>query len=56
MCVICLSFQRDRDFADARRMIAAARREPNDIDPEHLSNIEDTIAAAELAKESQSKS
>jgi hypothetical protein len=56
MCVICLSFQRDRDFADARRMIAAARREPNVIDPEHLSNIEDTIAAAELAKESKTGS
>jgi hypothetical protein len=40
MCIICLEFQKHRDFADARRMINAARKEPNSIDADHLDRVE----------------
>lgn len=40
MCIICIEFQRLGDLADARRMIAAARREPGSIDTEHLAELE----------------
>jgi hypothetical protein len=52
MCVICLQFQKDRDFADARRMIMAARREPNSIDEKHLEEIEQELEQAEIEVES----
>ncbi len=52
MCVICLQFQKDRDFADARRMIMAARREPNSIDEKHLEEIEHELEQAETEDES----
>ncbi len=52
MCVICLQFQKDRDIADARRMIMAARREPNSIDEKHLVQIENEIEQAETEAES----
>lgn len=49
MCIICLQFQRDRDFVDAKRMIEAARREilVIDIEEEHLSELERNIAKKE---------
>lgn len=46
MCIICLEFQRTKDLADARRMLAFARREPQAIDREHLEDVEKTLAAA----------
>ncbi len=49
MCIICLEFQRSKDLFDARRMVAAARREPSSIDPQHLRDVErdlDRLAAA----------
>jgi len=52
MCVICLQFQRDRDIADARRMILAARREPNSIDEKHLAELEQELEKEESADES----
>ena len=39
MCIICIEFQKNRDFDDARRMVEAARREPKTIDPDHLEEI-----------------
>lgn len=47
MCIICLEFQKHRDFADARRMINAARNEPNSIDAAHLDRIEEEIKEEE---------
>lgn len=47
MCIICIQFQRERDFADARRMILAARNEPNSIDTKHLDEVEKEVAEAE---------
>jgi hypothetical protein len=46
MCIICVQFQRDRDLADARRMIEAARREPNSIDEAHLRDVEQALEEA----------
>lgn len=46
MCIICLEFQRNKDLADARQMLAAARREPTSIDPEHLEEVEKTLDEA----------
>ena len=46
MCVICLEFQKSNDLADARRMLAAARREPKSIDPSHLNEVERTLEQA----------
>ena len=40
MCIICLEFQRTKDLTDARRMLAAARREPSDIPATHLDEVE----------------
>lgn len=45
MCIICLEFQRTKDLADARLMVANARREPGAIDRKHLEEVE-----AELEK------
>lgn len=47
MCVICLQFQRDKDIADAQRMLAFARREPGAIDKKHLDQVEGDIRAEE---------
>jgi hypothetical protein len=47
MCIICLEFQRTKDLADARRMLAAARREPSAIDQTHLDEVEETLEQAE---------
>lgn len=49
MCIICLEFQRTNDLADARRMLAAARREPQSVPPGHLSEVERQLDAAEKA-------
>jgi hypothetical protein len=46
MCIICLEFQRTKDLADARRMLAFARREPQAIDREHLDDVEKSLAEA----------
>jgi hypothetical protein len=46
MCVICLEFQRSKDLADARQMLAAARREPNTIPSSHLDEVEQQLAKA----------
>lgn len=51
MCIICVQFQKDRDFSDARRMIMSARREPNSIDVEHLKQIEIEINEAEAGEQ-----
>lgn len=40
MCIICLEFQRTKDLADARLMLANARREPGAIDRKHLDQVE----------------
>ncbi len=40
MCIICLEFNRSRDFGDAKMMIEAARREASDISEEHLRSVE----------------
>ncbi len=40
MCLICLEFNKKRDFVDVRKMIEAARREVNVISEEHLRKIE----------------
>ena len=49
MCVICLEFQKSKDLIDARRMIAAARREPTSIDAAHLDDVERRIRDQEAA-------
>lgn len=43
MCIICLEFNRTRDFGDAKKMIEAARREANAVPEEHLKTIEYTL-------------
>lgn len=50
MCIICIEFQRSKDIADARRMINAARNEPNSVDEEHLIELEERLKQAEKAK------
>lgn len=40
MCIICLEFNKSRDFGDAKLMIEAARRETNVISEEHLRRVE----------------
>ncbi len=40
MCIICLEFNRTRDFIDAKKMIEAARREVTAVPEEHLRSIE----------------
>ncbi|MES2745153.1 MAG: hypothetical protein V4655_06990 [Bdellovibrionota bacterium] len=40
MCIICLEFNKSRDFGDARLMIEAARREASAVPEEHLRTIE----------------
>ncbi len=40
MCLICLEFNKSRDFIDVKKMIEAARREVNVISEEHLREIE----------------
>lgn len=47
MCIICLEFQRTKDLVDARRMLAAARREPQSVPPGHLSDVERQLDEAE---------
>lgn len=49
MCIICLEFQRTNDLADARRMLAAARREPSSIDSRHLDEVEATLEKAKAS-------
>ena len=44
MCIICLEFNKRKDFVDAERMIEAARREANVISDEHLEEVEETLA------------
>lgn len=39
MCIICVQFNKDRDFADAWRMIKSARREKV-LDEKHLRSVE----------------
>jgi hypothetical protein len=40
MCIICLEFNKSKDFGDAKLMIEAARRETNVISEEHLRRVE----------------
>lgn len=47
MCIICLEFQKSRDLVDAKRMLAAARKEPKAIDPKHLDQVERELKDAE---------
>lgn len=54
MCIICLEFQRTKDLADARRMLAAARREPTAIDQGHLDEVEEHLEKAKQAMASGS--
>lgn len=51
MCIICLQFQRTKDLADARRMLAAARREPMSIDSRHLDEVERDLGKADAEDE-----
>ena len=46
MCVICLEYQRSKDLSDAKRMLAAARREPTSIPSDHLDQVERDLAKA----------
>lgn len=46
MCIICLEFQRTKDLADARFMLASARREPGAIDRRHLEQVEKELDEA----------
>jgi hypothetical protein len=55
MCVICLEFQRSKDLSDARRMLAAARREPTSIEPRHLDEVERLLQAADAAAKTETK-
>lgn len=43
MCIICLEFNRSRDFGDARMMIEAARREASSISEAHLRAVESKL-------------
>jgi hypothetical protein len=47
MCIICVEFQKNRDLADARRMLASARREPKSIDAAHLDQVQRDLDLAE---------
>lgn len=40
MCIICLEFNKSKDFGDAKKMIEAARREASVVPEEHLRSIE----------------
>lgn len=40
MCIICIEFEKSRDATDLRRMVDAAQREPNNIDKDHLAELE----------------
>lgn len=40
MCIICLEFNKNKDFGDAKKMIEAARREASVVPEEHLRTIE----------------
>lgn len=50
MCIICLEFNKHRDFRDAERMIEAARREADSISAEHLRELEDELERLEDLK------
>jgi hypothetical protein len=41
--MICLEFNKHRDFQDTEQMIEAARRESNAVSKEHLKEIEEKI-------------
>ncbi len=43
MCIICLEFNKSRDFGDARLMIEAARREVSVISEDHLRMVEKNL-------------
>jgi hypothetical protein len=53
MCIICLEFQRSKNLADARQMLAAARREPNSISSKHLDEVERQLEDAENESQTQ---
>lgn len=40
MCIICVEFNKNKDLADAQRMVEAARRETNSISQNHLDLVE----------------
>ncbi len=50
MCIICVEFQRNRDLANARQMLASARREPKSIDASHLDEVQRDLDLAEAAQ------
>lgn len=43
MCIICLEFNKRKDFVDAERMIEAARREANAISETHLMKVQKAL-------------
>ena len=43
MCIICLEFNQNRDFANAFEMLESAKREPNSIPEDHLKEVEETL-------------
>ena len=53
MCIICLEFQRSKDLVDAERMLAAARREPSSIPPEHLDVVQKELDEASAKAQGQ---
>ena len=40
MCIICLEFNKNKDFGTAFEMIDSARREPNSVPEDHLKELE----------------
>ncbi|NRA66826.1 MAG: hypothetical protein HRU19_20220 [Pseudobacteriovorax sp.] len=40
MCIICVEFNKHKDFQDTERMIEAARRESGYISEAHLQQVE----------------
>ena len=55
MCIICIEFNRNKDFIDADRMIEAARREANAISESHLREVEKQLKELKADPNSQGK-
>lgn len=51
MCIICLEFNKHRDFGRAEEMIESAKREPNSIPEDHLKWVEQQIANVKKLKD-----
>jgi hypothetical protein len=51
MCIICIEYQRTRDWGEAQKMLEAARREPNSIDSKHLDDVEKQLERVAKVKD-----